>query len=91
MDFIVAAANLKATVYGVPSCLDREEIAQILNTIEPTIPKFVPRGMFLQLHLNKLILAGVWKKLMGAGNPKTLACTLSRKFTIPFLNIWQMA
>ena len=44
MDFIVAAANLKAAVYGIPKCDDREEIANILNTVEPTIPKFVPRG-----------------------------------------------
>ena len=45
MDFIVAAANLKAAVYNMPGCQDREEIARILKTIEPTIPNFVPRGM----------------------------------------------
>ena len=46
MDFIVAGANLKAAVYNVNGSTDREEIARILNTIEPTIPKFVPRGMY---------------------------------------------
>jgi len=43
MDFVVAAANLKAAVYTTPGCKDREEITRILNIIEPTIPKFVPR------------------------------------------------
>ena len=46
MDFIVAGANLKATVYNVDGCTDREEIARILKKIEPTIPKFVPRGKY---------------------------------------------
>jgi len=43
MDFIVAAANLRATVYNIACCKDREVIARILSTIEPTIPKFQPK------------------------------------------------
>ena len=46
MDFIVAGANLKSAVYNIAGCTDREEIARILSEIEPTIPKFVPRGNF---------------------------------------------
>ena len=47
MDFIVAAANLRATVYNIACCKDREVIARILTTIEPTIPKFQPKGTFI--------------------------------------------
>jgi len=43
MDFIVAAANLRAVVYNIAPCRDRELIANFLNTIEPSIPKFKPR------------------------------------------------
>ena len=44
MDFIVAAANLKAAVYNIAGSVDRDAIQKILNTIEPTIPKFAPKG-----------------------------------------------
>ena len=44
MDFIVAAANLRATVYNIAPCRDREVITRILSVIEPTIPKFKPKG-----------------------------------------------
>jgi len=43
MDFIVAAANLRAVVYNIAPCRDRELIANFLKTIEPSIPKFKPR------------------------------------------------
>jgi ubiquitin-activating enzyme E1 len=43
MDFIEAAANLKAAVYNIDGSKDREEITRVLNKIEPTIPEFVPR------------------------------------------------
>jgi len=43
MDFIVAAANLRAVVYNIAPCRDRELIANFLNTIEPSIPKFKPK------------------------------------------------
>jgi ubiquitin-activating enzyme E1 len=43
MDFIVAAANLKAAVYKIAGSVDRDAIQKILNTIEPTIPKFAPK------------------------------------------------
>ena len=44
MDFIEAAANLKAAVYNIDGSKDKEEITRVLNKIEPTIPEFVPRG-----------------------------------------------
>jgi len=43
MDFIVAAANLRAVVYNIAPCRDRELIANFLKTIEPSIPKFKPK------------------------------------------------
>ena len=46
MDFIVAAANLKAAVYNIAGSVDRDAIQKILNTIEPTIPKFAPKGNY---------------------------------------------
>ena len=54
MEFIVAAANLKATVYGIKGCMDREETARILNAIEPLIPKFVPRGIVPYLKIRSI-------------------------------------
>ncbi|XP_032517833.2 ubiquitin-like modifier-activating enzyme 1 [Danaus plexippus] len=42
MDYIVAAANLKAQVYGIPTCVDRERIAKVAMTVE--VPKFKPKS-----------------------------------------------
>jgi len=42
LDFIVAAANLKAEIYGLPQCRDREAIAQIVSTI--VLPHFEPKA-----------------------------------------------
>jgi len=42
MDYIVAAANLKAKVYEIPINRDREEIAEILATVK--IPEFTPKS-----------------------------------------------
>ncbi|KAJ8981692.1 hypothetical protein NQ317_003413 [Molorchus minor] len=42
LDYIVAAANLKATVYGMPTNRDRNYIAQVVNRVE--IPEFVPKS-----------------------------------------------
>ncbi|XP_050457756.1 ubiquitin-like modifier-activating enzyme 1 [Cataglyphis hispanica] len=42
MDYIVAAANLKAKVYGIPTNRDREEIAEILATVK--VPEFTPKS-----------------------------------------------
>ncbi|XP_065295420.1 ubiquitin-like modifier-activating enzyme 1 [Dermacentor albipictus] len=42
MDYIVAAANLRATVYGIANCTDRHEISRILGQV--TVPLFRPRS-----------------------------------------------
>lgn len=42
VDYIVAAANLRATVYGIPSCVDRENIAKLAASIQ--VPKFSPKS-----------------------------------------------
>ncbi|XP_075546147.1 ubiquitin-like modifier-activating enzyme 1 [Dermacentor variabilis] len=34
MDYIVAAANLRATMFGIPHCTDREEIADMLEEVD---------------------------------------------------------
>lgn len=42
LDYIVAAANLKAAVYGLPSNRNRIEIAKMLDNVE--VPKFTPKS-----------------------------------------------
>ncbi|KAL3222981.1 hypothetical protein MRX96_027873 [Rhipicephalus microplus] len=42
MDYIVAAANLRAAVYGIRNCTDRQEIGRILERIK--VPLFVPKS-----------------------------------------------
>ncbi|XP_014218818.1 ubiquitin-like modifier-activating enzyme 1 [Copidosoma floridanum] len=42
LDYIVAAANLKATVYGITCNRNREEIAEIVSQVR--IPEFVPKS-----------------------------------------------
>ncbi|XP_018573299.1 ubiquitin-like modifier-activating enzyme 1 isoform X1 [Anoplophora glabripennis] len=42
LDYIVAAANLKATVYGIPVNRDRAYIADVVNKVE--IPEFIPKS-----------------------------------------------
>lgn len=42
MDYVVAAANLRAAMFGLPSCTDREQIAKVLATVR--VPEFVPRS-----------------------------------------------
>ncbi|CAK1580668.1 unnamed protein product [Parnassius mnemosyne] len=41
LDYIVAAANLRAQVYGLPTFVDREAIAQMAARVE--VPEFSPR------------------------------------------------
>lgn len=41
MDYIVAAANLRAAMFGLPKCTDREEIARVLKLVK--VPPFEPR------------------------------------------------
>eukprot|EP00850_Spirogloea_muscicola_P005835 SM000027S09616 [mRNA] locus=s27:375938:382308:- [translate_table: standard] len=41
MDFVVAAANLQATVYGLRGCKDRTIFAQFLSTV--VVPPFEPK------------------------------------------------
>ncbi|XP_043282314.1 ubiquitin-like modifier-activating enzyme 1 [Venturia canescens] len=42
LDYIVAAANLKAVVYGIEPNRDRKYIAQIVSGVE--VPKFTPKS-----------------------------------------------
>ncbi|KAJ8676887.1 hypothetical protein QAD02_012674 [Eretmocerus hayati] len=42
LDYIIAAANLKATVYGIKTNRNRKEIAQITSTV--TVPIFTPKS-----------------------------------------------
>ncbi|KAJ9576560.1 hypothetical protein L9F63_025543, partial [Diploptera punctata] len=42
LDYIVAAANLKAEVYGVPQNRDREVIAEMVQQVE--VPEFIPKS-----------------------------------------------
>ncbi|KAK1134014.1 E1 ubiquitin-activating protein [Melipona bicolor] len=42
LDYIVAAANLKAKVYGIPINKNRDEIARIVSTVE--VPDFTPKS-----------------------------------------------
>lgn len=42
IDYVVAAANLRAQVYGLPVCRDRDLIAKIAADVE--IPEFVPKS-----------------------------------------------
>ncbi|XP_049873613.1 ubiquitin-like modifier-activating enzyme 1 [Pectinophora gossypiella] len=42
LDYIVAAANLRATVYGLPNCVDRESIAKIAASVP--VPEFSPKS-----------------------------------------------
>ncbi|KAL1476490.1 hypothetical protein MTO96_018478 [Rhipicephalus appendiculatus] len=42
MDYIVAAANLRAAMFGIPQCTDREVIAQMLDDV--VIPIYDPQG-----------------------------------------------
>ncbi|XP_041979038.1 ubiquitin-like modifier-activating enzyme 1 [Aricia agestis] len=42
LDYIVAAANLRATVYGLPHCTDRDRIARVAASIE--VPEFKPKS-----------------------------------------------
>eukprot|EP00252_Welwitschia_mirabilis_P025423 TRINITY_DN7923_c0_g1_i1.p1 TRINITY_DN7923_c0_g1~~TRINITY_DN7923_c0_g1_i1.p1 ORF type:complete len:1109 (-),score=223.60 TRINITY_DN7923_c0_g1_i1:15-3341(-) len=42
MEFIVAAANLQATVYGLKGCHDQRQFKQILKAVQ--VPEFQPKG-----------------------------------------------
>lgn len=42
LDYIIAAANLKAYVYGIPQIRDRQKIKDILTQIQ--VPSFVPKS-----------------------------------------------
>lgn len=41
VDYVMAAANLKAYVYGIPQCRDRSKIIEMLSRIH--VPEFVPK------------------------------------------------
>ncbi|KAK7576286.1 hypothetical protein V9T40_012572 [Parthenolecanium corni] len=56
LDYIVAAANLKAFVYGLPQNLDREYIKQVVSGV--TVPPFEPRsGVRIPVNDSQLAMA----------------------------------
>lgn len=42
LDYILAAANLKAEVYGIPQVRDRSFIAKVVQNVE--VPEFIPKS-----------------------------------------------
>ncbi|XP_022190676.2 ubiquitin-like modifier-activating enzyme 1 [Nilaparvata lugens] len=42
LDYVLAAANLKAEVYGIPQNRNRDEIAQIVSKVK--VPEFTPKS-----------------------------------------------
>ncbi|KAL0882803.1 hypothetical protein ABMA27_016349 [Loxostege sticticalis] len=42
VDYVVAAANLRAQVYGIPTCVDRERIAKVAASVP--VPEFSPKS-----------------------------------------------
>ncbi|CAH2244601.1 ubiquitin-like modifier-activating enzyme 1 [Pararge aegeria] len=42
LDYVIAAANLRAQVYGIPPCVDRQKIAKIATSVQ--VPKFKPKS-----------------------------------------------
>lgn len=42
LDYIVAAANLKAAVYGIPQNRDRDAVVRIVEKVE--VPEFIPKS-----------------------------------------------
>lgn len=37
LDYVVAAANLRANLYGIPNCVDRDCIAKIATSVEVSV------------------------------------------------------
>ncbi|RUS73735.1 hypothetical protein EGW08_018496 [Elysia chlorotica] len=53
LDYIVAMANLKAEVYGIPQCRDRSKIKAAVDAI--VVPEFVPRsGVKIEVNDSEL-------------------------------------
>lgn len=46
VDYVVAAANLRAQVYGLPTCVDRERIAEVAASVQ------VSGVIFFNVQLN---------------------------------------
>ncbi|XP_047102553.1 ubiquitin-like modifier-activating enzyme 1 [Schistocerca piceifrons] len=56
LDYIIAAANLKAEVYGIPQNRDRGAIASIVEAVE--VPEFVPKsGVKIAVNDSQVLLA----------------------------------
>ncbi|XP_049268909.1 ubiquitin-like modifier-activating enzyme 1 [Rhipicephalus sanguineus] len=59
MDYIVAAANLRAAMFGIPKNTDREAIARMLEDVE--VPVYVPvRCTYLATMENQLTRDGLF-------------------------------
>uniref|UniRef100_A0A0A9XZ86 E1 ubiquitin-activating enzyme n=4 Tax=Lygus hesperus TaxID=30085 RepID=A0A0A9XZ86_LYGHE len=57
LDYIFAAANLKAEVYGVPQVRDRDEVAKMVVNVE--VPEFVPKsGVKIAVNDTQLMANG---------------------------------
>ncbi|KAI2808196.1 E1 ubiquitin-activating protein [Blomia tropicalis] len=55
LDYIIAAANLRAFVYGIPQCNDRAHVYTIVNQIPADqIPKFVPKNVKIAVNDSEL-------------------------------------
>ncbi|GFR86122.1 ubiquitin-like modifier-activating enzyme 1 [Elysia marginata] len=53
LDYIVAMANLKAEVYGIPQSKDRSKIKELVDAI--VVPKFVPKsGVRIEVNDSEL-------------------------------------
>ncbi|XP_028146852.1 ubiquitin-like modifier-activating enzyme 1 [Diabrotica virgifera virgifera] len=42
LDYVIAAANLKAEVYGIPTSRNREQIAEVVMQVN--VPEFIPKS-----------------------------------------------
>lgn len=63
MDYIVAGANLKAAVYGLPRNRNIQEIEKILASI--TVPEFIPKSGVKIAETDSQVQVGIYSKLIG--------------------------
>ncbi|XP_059142787.1 ubiquitin-like modifier-activating enzyme 1 isoform X2 [Physella acuta] len=64
LDYVMAVANLKAHIYGIPQCRDRSKIKAIVDTI--SVPEFKPKaGVKIEVNDSEVASA--------SNNPETLA------------------
>ncbi|KAL1476494.1 hypothetical protein MTO96_018482 [Rhipicephalus appendiculatus] len=71
MDYIVAAANLRAAMFGIPQCTDRKEIAEMLEDV--VIPIYDPQGKKAAVNHDR----------SAPRNEKELVCDLLEELPAP--------